>query len=241
MRVCIPSVNYADYLATVLPAWRAVLPKARFVVVTSPNDPDTVDVARAAGAEAHVTDAFKRTETGRMARGKVFNKARALDEAFGIIPGFTQPPDTKEYCLALDADVYPGGVWSTDEARRSDTIYGCARYRCETPAELQAHLAGETTRADLELIPPRNGGEPERGSEMDPVKAGEKALGYFQLFRYTTGRSFGNSRTAGKYDLDFARSFEKRKALDGFYVLHLGELSRQNWQGTRVLPPWGSV
>lgn len=239
MRVVIPSVNYADFLATTLPAWRALLPKARIIVVTSPDDAQTPELARRHGAEACITDAWGLDLDGSPAKGrKAFNKARALDEAFGIRPGYTDPPAIKEYCLSIDADVYPAGQWSTEEAKRSDTLYGCARYRCRSPEELEAHVSGARPREALEIIPPRLRGEdPASGSRLTIEEAGTKGLGYFQLFRFQPHRAFGNSKTAGKYDLEFARSFERRKGLTAFYVLHLGGLDRRNWSG-RVVPEW---
>lgn len=242
MRIVIPSVHYADYLAVTLPAWQALRPRAEIIVVTSPDDQETVGVATAAGVRCHATDAWTRpVETFNGAPGRVvFNKALALDEAFGFVPGFAEPPRHKEYCLAIDADVYPFGAWPND-AKRSDTLYGCPRYECLTPDELIAHRDGRTPVDSLHLIPPKIRGESyARSTNLTPEQVGAKCLGYFQLFRYLDGRRFGSYRTAGKYDMDFRNQFARRRGLTSLYVLHLGEQNRQNWQG-RILPPWGTV
>lgn len=243
MRIVIPSVHYADYLSVTLPAWRAFRPAADITVVTAPNDTETPRVVGSVpGVRCLVTDAWTRPvptmngEPGRV----VFNKALAMDEAFGFVPGCTDPPRLKEYCLALDADVYPFGIWPQD-AKRSDTLYSCPRYECLTRDELLAHQAGRTTTADLHLIPPKIRGDAyARLTSMTPEQAAARCLGYFQLFRYLEGRRFGSYRTAGKYDMEFRHQFAQRRGLTSVYVLHLGEQNRQNWQGRVLAALWGN-
>lgn len=234
MRVVIPSLRYADYLAVTLPAWLALVPRKRLVVVTAPEDTETAAVAAAHEVTLVVTDAWTRD-------GAVLNKARALDEAFGFVDSPIRPPSPDETCLALDADVVPFGVLPPFDAIAADTLYGCARYACPTPQALRDHRAGRTVPAQLPLIAPRLRGEPR--PQLVPhtdegVRAcGRQCLGYFQLFRWRPGIRFGESRTAAKYDLDFRQHFGARVGLTSIYVLHLGDQSRENWRG-RVMPRW---
>ncbi len=233
MRVVMPSLHYGDFAAVTLPAWRQWVPEADITLVTAPDDADSIAAAAAAGVRCHVTRAWT-------ADGAVLNKGLALDEAFGFAPGFTTPPADDTCCLSIDADVYPCGAVPSDATIARDTLYGCARYHCASPAALAQYCAGETGRADLALIPPRVRGEsdPQQLAHMSPVEAGQRALGFFQLFRWAPGVAFGSSRSAGKYDLDFRRHFRARVGLEAVYVLHLGGLDRRNWRG-RVLPAWG--
>lgn len=233
MRVVIPSVQYADFLSDTLPACRALLPRARITVVTAPHDRETQAIARTHGAGVCVSDVWTRD-------GAIFNKAAALDVAFGFQPGFTEAPRLGETCLSLDADAYLCGTWPAKGTIRKRTLYGCPRYWCRTPADLVAHRDGLIPRDQLEVILTRARGEsiPRTGTSADAAAAARMCLGYFQLFRYTPGIAFGQSKTAGKYDLDVRVHFRRREGLEGLYVLHLGESQRANWRG-RVVAPWG--
>lgn len=231
MRVVIPSVNYGDMLAVTLPAWRALLPDAKFTVVTSPDDVETQQVAQQHQVRLVVTDVWKKD-------GAVFNKGGALDKAFRFR---TRPPGVGERCLSLDVDVYPFGAFPT--ARLSQgTIYGVPRYECRTREALEAHIAGTLPLSALPLMLPRHRGK-EYFTAATPTAAqieesARRCLGYFQAFRYTPGPRFGWSRTAGKCDLTFRDQFPHRGVLPGgLYVLHLGECSRANWRG-RVVERW---
>lgn len=232
MKVVLPSVHYADFLRETLPAWQAMLPRGSFVVVTSPDDTETQLVAREAGAELCVTTVWL--------RGGVFNKAAALDLAFGLTAGFAKPPKRDEVCVALDADVYPFGRFPRTKHLRADTIYSCPRYVCDSPAALEAHRAGQTALDDCLLIPPLDRGA---GSVAVPhstkaaARAARRCLGYVQVFRHQPARRFGESSTAGGYDIRFRNQFPSRGILPGFYVFHLGERSRRNWRG-RTVPAW---
>lgn len=236
MKVVIPSVQYADMLAVTLPAWRKMLPQATFRVVTNREDLETKRIAKLHGAKVCVTDAWTR-------RDAVFNKALALDRAFGIA-GQDQPPAIGELCLALDADVYPFGVFPVEADLAANVLYGCPRMHCETPQELDDHVKGKTALADLQLMPPLNPGQRSPGAAPYSLGAAtasaRRCLGYFQLFRYREGLRFGSSKTAGGYDLRFRHHFEQRYPLTSFYVLHLGHRDRANWSG-RVVAQWGAA
>jgi hypothetical protein len=233
MRVVIPSVHYADFLTVILPAWLRVVALDELTVVTSPDDMETQAVAKTVGVGLLVTDAWSRDDA-------IFNKAAALDEAFGITPRYREAPAVGELCLSLDCDVYPFGRFPSEQEIKRETIYGCARYRCPSASALRSHVRGLSRRASLDLIPPKVKGQSYTtitNTRNNAVETATKALGYFQLFRWRPGLAFGSSRTAGKYDLDFRDQFARRRGLWPFYVLHLGDQDRANWKG-RVIPRW---
>jgi hypothetical protein len=241
VRIVIPSVRYADFLAVTLPAWRAFLPDAALTVVTAPGDRATIAIARAAGATVLVTDIWTRpvpVPHNPTDEPVVFNKAGALDEGFGFT-GSRSPPALGEWCLALDSDLVPFGPWPTHLSKDLDTLYGCPRYVCKTPASLRSHQRGTRPRARLRLIEARPWfHHPYRATITgSPVNAARRCLGYFQLFRYRPGRQFGHSRTAARYDLDFHHHFARRVGLTDLYLLHLGSVGRDNWEG-RTTATW---
>ncbi len=234
VRIVIPSVDYADYLAVTLPAWQAMFPGAAITIVTAPGDTATQALAIHYGARVVVTSAW-------YAGGKTFDKASALDEGFGFKRSAVSAPSKGERCIAADADVLPFG-FLPQERLKVNTVYGCARYLCSSMDELEAHRRGKTKRSTLPVMLARY-----RGMSAPPVlvdadkastlKSAKACLGYFQLFRYYPGQTFGSFKTAGKYDLVFRDSFAHKVALWDFYVLHLGEPCRANWRG-RVVPAW---
>lgn len=213
MIVVIPSVGYADMLAVTLPAWRAALPwNADLRIVTTATDTATQRIATGCRATPVVTDAWR-------SDGAAFNKAAALDVAFG----FDRPHAGGTVCLALDADVYPVTPVRA-EVVDAGTLYGCARHLCADGAELARFQRHEVSLIDL---PRRNGGD--------------RGAGYFQLFRSTPGLRFGSFPTAGHYDLAFARSFARIQNLPDVAVLHLGRTTSRNWHGTRKVPVWSQA
>jgi len=236
MRAVIPALRYADLLAVILPAWVQMLGAEALTVVTEPEDHETHEVASAHGVGLVATHAWSRDEA-------MLNKAAALDEAFGITPGYRRPPAPGELCLSLDADVYPFGRFPGEDEVQPDVLYGCARYHCLTPRDLRLHRRGRTPRERLALIPPKVRGATYvqcPNTREHALWSARRCLGYFQLFRYRAGLAFGSYRTAGKYDLDFRRQFPATAALWDLYVLHLGEQNRANWRG-RVTPRWSTA
>ena len=234
MRLVIPSVNYGDLLQVILPAWLAILPREAITVVTAPGDQETRDIATGLAVDLLVTDAWRRD-------GAVFNKAAALDEAFGFVGDVRRAPADGGVCLSIDVDIFPFGGLPTGAEIKPDTLYGCPRFHCPTPDILKAHLFGTLKHRDLQLIAPRMRKVP--GALIVPntpanvQDAASRCLGYFQLFRYQPGIRFGSYRTAGKYDLDFREQFTRRLTVPRFYALHLGDQDRRNWQG-RVTARW---
>jgi len=247
VRVVTPSVNCAAFLEITLPVWRRLLSEAWFTVVTSAEDTDTQRVARDNGVHCFITDAWKRVDPTCHydSRPVTFNKALALDEAFGFWKSEVgcRKSEVREgdLCLSLDADCYPFGEWPWHPIELG-VIYSCARYHCPTLAMLAEHIAGTLPRESMEVILPRRRGESwpdyEPHSAESVQRAGRRCLGFFQLFRYRPGLRFGSFPTAGKYDLVFRDRFSRRVVLQDFYVLHLGEQSRAHWRGHPAPVVW---
>lgn len=232
MRIVIPSVGYADFLADVLPAWRALAPAGDLRVVTEPSDPASAEIASQHGATVIVTDVWR-------ADGAVLNKGGALDAGFTWT---TDPPATGEVCIAADADVVPVGQPPTVSALDMEAVYGCARFDCPKPAMFDAWRAGKLALERLPLILPRVRGEQAvqlayRPTPAQIARAARRVLGYCQVFRARPGLTFGPSKTAGGYDRRFVQQFARREALRSLYVVHLGDQDRRNWHG-RIVAPW---
>jgi len=200
MRAVIACVNFDDYLAISLPAWKTVLgPHVELRVVTAPHDLATQNVA----ADNHVP--------------AILTKAWYTGGPFNLAAGFTAGfagVGINEICLALDADVVPSGWMPEQWEIFPDIIYGAVRFN-----------------PDGAVAPPAN--IPyieERGRGDSP----EACAGYFQLFRYSSERSFGSYPTAATYDYEFAFQFPHGETLTTMKVMHLGE-RHKNWEG-RVSP-----
>lgn len=235
MRAVIPCVDHADFLAETLPAWRRWLPADAWItVVTAHTDHETQAIAVKYEVDCLVTDVWWQDAA-------IFNKAAALDAAFGFgMAHRLRGPAENEVCLSLDADVYPCGRARALERLERDVLYGCARYTCDTPADLDAHRLGRTQRSDLALISSRalpDGYAPIANTPQTVAQMAAKCLGYFQLFRYCPGLQFGSWPTASKYDVAFRGRFRQKVGLLEPYVLHLGEQKTGNWEG-RCVAPW---
>lgn len=209
MRIVIPSVDYADMIGVTLPAWRRTFPAADLIVVTAKHDRATFRVARELGAALLVTDAWYRD-------GRAFDKAAALDEAFDFRERLAG-----EVCIAIDADVYPFGVFDVD-AIGGRALYSVDRYLVDSPAELERQIANPDPAA------------------LARMTAGRRGPGYFQAFRARPSLTFGSYPDAGYYDLAFHRHFAGVEVLEASYVVHLGRKSGKNWRG-RTLPKWGAA
>jgi hypothetical protein len=202
-------------------------------VVTAARDEATQQVAADNGVPVFLTDAWTRhdptytRDTSHWSglwreRGApdryVMNKALALDEAFGFVDPFTNPPSAGEICLSVDADCLPVGELPHSDTIRHDVIYGCRRFngRADLSQGKQMHLKGRICRSQHSATPCVGGG-------------------YFQMFRYAKGHRFGSYRGADGYDYDFAFGFQTGVELDSIHVLHFGE-AEKNWWGRKTPP-----
>ena len=109
-------VEYDDFLAITLP--RNMRHFTRTLVVTSPADTRTQDLAKQHGAECYVTDAFYRN-------GAAFNKGLAIEEAFDVL-------GRDGWICVWDADiVMPDCI---QFPREIDCLYSPARHILDDPA-----------------------------------------------------------------------------------------------------------
>lgn len=208
VRVVIPSVNYGDLLAVTLPAWLAYFEASDIIVVTSPNDIETAQVASEHAVKLLTTDAWLRN-------GAKFNKAAALDEAFEF------PARRVEDCYSIDADIFPEGIMP--DRLEPGIIYGAQRFDVHSNTELAARV---TTRQY----------QPKWYAAQHTLHR-EVCLGCVQFFQSFKGLRFGSYPTAARYDIDFAiRNFKRGEILPGFRAFHLGE-GHKNWSG-RVAQKW---
>ncbi len=204
MRVIIPSLGYGDLLAHTLAPWVTLLGRSSIWVVTHPSDDETKVVAERHDVGCIETQAW-------YANGAKLNKAAALDVGFGFKSKI--PPEVGSVCLAVDADVIPHGFPIFARNLEQGVLYGCRRFG----------LDGTFQRvANIPYI--------ERHGRKDSPEA---CGGYFQLFLYAKGLSFGSFPTAAAYDYEFAFRFARAKTLDSISVVHVGE-RRRHWAGRRV-------
>lgn len=219
--ILIRCVEYEPELAVTLPAWKALLPDASVVVLTDRKGLDRPFDG--------ITEL--RTDAWRSLGPSMLNGGAAVREALATIP----EGDT---IISADADAYPVG--NLAPRPEPNAIYGCARYDCLTRDVLNGHLEGRISRDELGLIPQRGKGREliYRADLPTIEKWAARCLGYFQMWRHSPKVHVPDNPRAGGYDRDLAKSFERRVGLTDFYVMHLGERSKENWTG-RVLPPWG--
>lgn len=226
MRVVICSVRCGDFLAATLPAWKRLVPKGCLGVATAPEDAETLAVCQANGVPAWVTDAWSRIDPSAPHHGSIpprFNMPLGLDEAFGFVPGLRDRPAVGEFCLSLNADVYPFGRLPKADAIPPGTMAGWWRHECRTPEDLAAHVSGQRPLSAYPRMK-NSGGRP---------------VGYAQAFRYFDGFRFGSYESAGKYDVHVFAKFQKLEMRSDLYLFHLGgpEGGHENWCG-RCVPRW---
>lgn len=234
MNATMVCVDYSDILAVTLPYNRHHF--QRVLVVTSPNDTATQELAVQHGCELHVTDAF-------YLRGAAFNKFAALEEGL----------DARDFrhgwlCL-MDADV----LWPKDVKFQEPASDG----RIDT-----MNLRGRTTLKIGALCTPLRRMAPwpcvgavpaESEWSQFPIhrNVGEWA-GYSQIF-HCDDPHLGAApwhevdwEHAGGADSLFQRKWSAHcKVRPPFEVLHLGEPG-QNWYGRATpysdgtVPPEGT-
>ncbi len=201
MRIVVPAVDYADMLATTIPAWRRLFPAAHLTILTAHHDRRTIALSRELGAALVVTSAWYRD-------GRAFDKAAALDEGFDF-----PSREPGELCIAIDADVYPFGVIALDTLR-AGVLYACDRFYCDTPAALERQIA----RPDRSVLDRMTAGRRGAGyfqafrARPDLSFGSYPTAGYYDL----------------DFHRHFAGGVE---SLEEFYVLHLGRKSGKNWRG----------
>ncbi len=225
MRIVLTSVNYADFLAATLAAWKAIVPAGALVVATAPGDA-SIAVAESHGVPVVVTGAWTRIDPSCHEGGPArFNMALGVDEALGLAGNLVPSPSDGELIGHVNPDCLPFGRWPSDKTFDAETVYGFWRYECLEQAHLEQYVRG---RRPLSSFP-----------KLKNTKGAP--IGYCQLFRAQPGRRFGSYPTAAKFDTHFTSRFLNHQMLTEVYLLHLGPINvRENWSG-RVVPQWGAA
>jgi hypothetical protein len=115
-------VNYADFLAVTLPAWKRF---GQVIVITRSDDEATHRLCET----QHVLGI---SATGWFIGGTGLNKGAAMDQ---VIPDWALP---YEQIVVFDADSYPIGTIPNVTA--IDCLLGCRRFACHSSMELQKRL-----------------------------------------------------------------------------------------------------
>lgn len=191
-------LNYSDYLEHTLP-WN-LQTIDRVVVVTSPKDTKTPEIARGMGAECLITDAFYRYKSE-------MNKGAAINEGLKTLR-------RKDWLLLLDADIIvPPSVRKSLEESSLDheCLYGIDRCNCEDFSSVSPVL--DETGFD-QFSPMRR----------ISIFGQTPPIGYFQLW-HSAMIGFGpwyeeTHNFADRTDVTFSKRFDKRTFLGG-RVVHL--------------------
>lgn len=206
IKAVIVCVRYDDLLEYALPTIRPHVEAA--VVITTPWDTATREIAQAGGASVYVTKAF-------YSHGAAFNKGAALNEYIALAPA--------PWILLADADTaLPHDTRSVIEANVTEPhyLYGARRFDCPTrEAWVQVGAgAGEWNIRSLQPTPDK-----------------DELPGYFQLFRpeHIEPPLFNEAwQHAGGYDTEFQKRYGPNKRRLPIDAVHLGE-HRENWHGRR--------
>lgn len=209
--IVLTCLGYADFLFFILPFAKSFA--ARVVVVTSPEDRETIAVCEHHGVVCVPTLAF-------FVGGGKFNKGAALNAGITHL-------ERKSWVLIMDADILiPPGVRESLSSQnlRTDTIYGADRSNCDgldtfRDCQRRGSFVGLPTLARFGL------------------QYGTPPLGYFQLWHGSQrphGPWYEESHTgADRTDILFCRSFDRREYLP-INVVHLDTDRHsygKNWLG----------
>lgn len=226
--VCIPCVNYDDFLARTLDRTVEVFP--RTWVVTAPSDRRSITVSRQYGAKTFITDVWWQD-------GASFDKGAAINEWV-----LKCVPSASCWILILDADIYlPPGIEERLQHLKRHVLYSAQRRMCLSETEWHQFCSGQLSIWDFPVshIPIKDG----KAWGHKPTSNPAGLQGYFQLFFLNEQASkkeglFSPSGSAENYDLEFALRYPgwAREYLSGYEVIHLGK-PKANWNG-RVTRRW---
>lgn len=226
----IVSVGYSDFLAHCLPLNKDQFDK--LVVVTAPEDKQTIKVCQTYRVRCHRTDCLR-------TRWDEFNKGEAINEGLSLL-------DKDAWMLQMDSDiVLPAHFREAVAIADLDPsmIYGCDRMEAQSYDEWQRFFAApeppiqgngvfiHTTHAPFRI-----------GTRVQfPDSGGYIPIGFFQLwhrdsgiFKYPEGHT-----SAGKTDSQFSKLWPRRKRgfLPEIIVYHLESEQAPmsvNWQGRKT-------
>ena len=219
--------GYADFLAETLPV---NLPHFnRLVVVTSPDDRETIDLCRRYSVECRPTRLLQ-------SNGRRFAKARGIQYGLSFLSSsnwilhfdtdIAFPPDMRRLLMTHDLD--------------PKAIYGADRVNCYSFAEWRDHLAShrfqfaEGYRSDPPPFP--------LGSRLIlPEFEGYVPIGFFQLWHASTGRRYPITERDGGEHTDVLHAIQwdrvDRHLLPEFVVVHLDSGRHPwgiNWHGRKT-------
>lgn len=201
-------VNRAQYLRHTLPTWR--LHTDNILVVTTPNDNETCDVAFDNGAHFFCTESFYYDGVQKQYEydGTIFNKSRALEYGFDAL-------GRDGWILILDADiVLPQSMSLILSEMNPECLYSPWRRIHSLFNPDKDNVPNEVDWTNFNIC----------GAD---VKYDEYA-GYFQLFHASAQTPPWYNRTkymtAGMCDTEFWGKWkkERRVRITDFEVLHLG-------------------
>lgn len=224
--------GYADFLAHTLPLNKHYFDN--LIVVTAPEDKDTIRICDTYGVTYHATDALR-------SRWGEFCKGAAINEGLEKL-------DRDAWLLHLDADiVLPAHFRKTLVVADLDKsmIYGCDRFECKSYEQWQRFhgkpeppIAGNgvfihTTHAPFKL-----------GTRVQfPDAGGWIPIGFFQLWHAASGHLvYPNGHTnAGREDSLFPKLWPraKRALIPEIIAYHLESedaVMAVNWSGRKTKP-----
>jgi len=225
------SAGYADFLAATLPV---NLPHLnRLVVVTTPDDWETMDVCKRFSVECRATKLMT-------AGGAKFAKARGIDYGLAYLA-------SSNWVLHYDADIaFPPNMRRALQNRPMNpkSLYGVDRVYCNSYEDWQAYLGTDRHQHQdhYRIDPPGFA----LGSRI-AIHAydGYLPIGYFQLWHASTGRRYPTTEQDGAEHTDVLHAIqwdaEDRHLLPDFFVIHLDSQSSSmgaNWKG-RQTPRFG--
>ncbi len=223
--------GYADFLAETLPV---NLPHLnRLVVVTAPDDWETMAVCKTFSVECRATNVMT-------TNGLKFNKARGIDYGLAFLA-------SSHWVLHFDADIaFPPDMRRAllNRPMNPQWLYGADRVYCNSFEDWQSHLASHRHqhKYGYRVDPPRFN----LGSRIAiPSYDGYLPIGYFQLWHGSTGRRYPTTQQDGAEHTDILHAIqwggEERHLLPDFFVVHLDSQSSNvgaNWKG-RTTPRFG--
>lgn len=233
-------VGYADFLAETCVHNRPHFD--RWVIVTSPDDHETIELCRRRNLDIVLTEDFRRSEDARP-----FNKGRGISRGINFL-------SDDAWTLHLDADIVLPRLTRQmlDLAHLDPTcLYGADRIELHSWEEWQALLASgyldDQHGYHLCAIPCKK----PIGTRVIKAHEGYTPIGFFQLFHNRHGVNRGwrmndypaNNSDAAHSDIKFALQWDRRKRvlLPEVLVVHLDSAVSEmgaNWAG-RTTPRFG--
>jgi len=221
-------INYGDFLAVTLPANKGQFD--RMVVVTTPDDIETIEVCKKNGVKwIETNDVYK--------DGPVANKAIAINKGLDYL-------SKDGWVLQLDAD-----IWLPPMTRaileklplNDDSIYGIDRYMCDSYKEWYTFINNNKEIYGGYVF--MNMSHFKIGHRVNQYYGdGYMPIGFFQLWNPSKSGTWtypvelsGYDRTDVVHLKQFAR--DKRKFIPELVCVHLASETTelgQNWKGRKT-------